>query len=82
MSSPILDMENINMRLGPSNMGRRGNGRGVHFWGGYYAPPYCGTSQGYSVAEFFRQIGPSILTIWCGGKGEPICAKSRVTGRE
>ena len=31
MSSPILDMENINMRLGPSNMGRCGNGRGVHF---------------------------------------------------
>ena len=33
MSSPILDMENINMRLGPSNMGRCGNGRGVHFGG-------------------------------------------------
>ena len=33
MSSPILDMENINMRLGPSNMGRCGNGKGVHFGG-------------------------------------------------
>ena len=33
MSSPILDMENINMRLGPSNMHRCGNGRGVHFGG-------------------------------------------------
>ena len=33
MSFPILDMENRNMRLGPSNMGRCGNGRGVHFWG-------------------------------------------------
>ena len=33
MSSPILDMENINMRLGPSNMNRCGNGRGVHFGG-------------------------------------------------
>ena len=33
MSSPILDMKNINMRLGPSNMGRCGNGRGVHFGG-------------------------------------------------
>ena len=33
MSSPILDMENINMCLGPSNMGRCGNGRGVHFGG-------------------------------------------------
>ena len=33
MSSPILDMENINMRLAPSNMGRCGNGRGVHFGG-------------------------------------------------
>ena len=33
MSSLILDMENIKMRLGPSNMGRCGNGRGVHFGG-------------------------------------------------
>ena len=33
MSSPILDMENVNMCLGPSNMGRCGNGRGVHFGG-------------------------------------------------
>ena len=33
MSSPILDMGNINMRLGPSNMGRCGNGRGVHSGG-------------------------------------------------
>ena len=33
MSSPVLDMENINMRLGPSNMGTCGNGSGVHFGG-------------------------------------------------
>ena len=43
MSSPILDMENIHTRLDPSNMGRCGNGTGVHFGGGYYAPPYCVT---------------------------------------
>ena len=38
MSSPILDMENINMRLGPSNMGRCGNGRGIHFGGATMHP--------------------------------------------
>ena len=35
MSSPILDMENINMRLGPSNMGCSVLGRGAEpsqFW--------------------------------------------------
>ena len=53
MSSPILDMENINMRLGPSNMGRCGNGRGVHFGGvtmhpltvGHPMAPWAHTSE-------------------------------------
>ena len=62
MSSPILDMENINMRLGPSKMGRCGNGRSVHFGGvtmhpltvGHPKPKpvITGLSGGYGVSNW------------------------------
>ena len=63
MSSPILDMENINMRLGPSNMGRCGNGRGVHFGGVTMHPltvlhPIHGTVN-------FTYFCYVLLVTWC-----------------
>ena len=73
MSSPILDMENIYMRLGPSNMGRCGNGKGVHFGVGYYAPPYC--------------VAPHIMlkkenqSVGCSRTGSTLSMKMKSTER-